>query len=325
MRFLTSILPPNERQEAWRFALKQSSIDLLAFDGDAAHGELVAMTSAHGIRFTLITASAQEIRLDYRQNVPAVWLCLLLDGEIRPAQATESFPAGTLIYGGDKATLHIAMPRMHRLLLAHVPMGLMRRRLPAHLPDQPSLLSRDTAPATLLSELLQSVAANLHEAQRETLAPVEMVLPEFILAAILENAEARILGGAAGRRASMLDRVYQAIEQRLGDPELRLGDVADQFGVSQRYIQKLFETTGDTFGSYVKNRRLERCRDDMMNPHFSNRTISDILFHWGFNDSPSFSRAFRARYGLTPRDFRRLDAERRNRGREQKDRPKGAA
>lgn len=309
LRFLTSILPSEERHDAWRFALKQNSIDLLAFDGGNPLGELVSMTSLHGIRFTRLHASKQEIRLDYRQDVAAVWLGLVLEGEVRVAQSDQVYGPGELAFGGEKATFHVTMPGSHRLLLVHVPMSLMRRRLPAALPAEPSPLPRNNAPANLLADMLLSVAAHLQDAEQETLAPVEMVLPEFILSAVLENAEAQVLGGAVGRRASMLDRVHKAIEKRLGDPELRLGDVAQQFGVSERYIQKLFESTGDSFGSYVKTRRLEHCRDDMIDPRFAGRTISDILFHWGFNDSPSFSRAFRAHFGVTPREFRRAQRE----------------
>lgn len=285
--------------------MKQNSIDLLSFDGDMAHGELVSITSLHGIRFTRIIASSEEIRLDYRQNVAAVWLCLVLGGKVVLPNGTERFGPETLFFGGDRATLHIKMDETHELLIVHVPMPLMRRRFPAPLPEHPSLLSANTAPVTLLADLLQSVAGNLQQADKSMLAPVEMVLPEFILAAILENAEARVLGGAAGRRASFLEQVFRAIEIHLGDPDLRVSDIAKQFGVSQRYIQKLFEGTGESFGSYVKTRRLEHCRADMMNPHYAEKTISDILFQWGFNDSPSFSRAFRARYGITPREFRR--------------------
>ncbi|WP_235915970.1 helix-turn-helix domain-containing protein [Thalassovita mangrovi] len=285
--------------------MKRDSFDLHACDYSDARGERVSMTSPHGIRFTLVSAGAQDILLDYRKGAAAIWLGLVLEGELHSAEGGDVYGPGALLYGGEKTVLHATFPGSHKLLLALVPTALMRRRLPADLPGQPGLLTRDSAPAILLADLLKSVAANLPEASQDMLSPVEMVLPEFILAAVLENAEAKSLGGAAGRRASMLDRVRQAIEMRLEDPDLRLSDVADQFGVSQRYIQKLFETTGDSFGSYVKDRRLEHCRADMSNPNFADKTISDILFHWGFNDSPSFSRAFRARYGVTPRDFRR--------------------
>jgi AraC-like DNA-binding protein len=304
LRFVNSLLPPEERQEAWRFALMQNSIDLLSFDGGKAHGELVSISSLHGIRFTRITASGEEIRLDHRKNVAAIWLCLVLSGEVALLDESERFGPGTLFFGGESATLHIKMDRAHELLIVHIPMPLLRNRLPAPLSERISLLLPNSPPATLLVDLLQSVAANLQQTSKAMLAPVEMVLPEFILAATLENAEARILGGAAGRRASFLEHVFRVIEIRLADPDLRVSDIAKQFRVSQRYIQKLFEGTGESFGSYVKSRRLEQCRADMMNPRLATKTISDILFQWGFNDSPSFSRAFRARYGTTPREFR---------------------
>jgi hypothetical protein len=55
----------------------------------------------------------------------------------------------------------------------------------------------------------------------------------------------------------------------------------------------------------VKVRRLERCRLDLRSPLHVQKSISDILFQWGFNDSASFSRAFREQYGVSPREYRK--------------------
>jgi AraC-like DNA-binding protein len=113
------------------------------------------------------------------------------------------------------------------------------------------------------------------------------------------------MGGAAGLRAALLERIFQTIEMRLADPNLNYQQVASEHGISPRYLQKLFESTDDSFGHYVKVRRLERCRLDLRSPLHVQKSISDILFQWGFNDSASFSRAFREQYGVSPREYRK--------------------
>ena len=153
--------------------------------------------------------------------------------------------------------------------------------------------------------MLRAVASAIGDVTTDQMRPVELGLPEFLIAALLDNAPPRSLGGAAGMRAALLERIFQTIEMRLSDPELNLQQIASEHGVSPRYLQKLFESVDDSFGHFVKLRRLERCRLDLRSPLHAQKSISDILFQWGFNDSASFSRAFREQYNVSPREYRK--------------------
>jgi AraC-like DNA-binding protein len=75
-------------------------------------------------------------------------------------------------------------------------------------------------------------------------------------------------------------------------------------GLSTRYVQKLFKGTGSTFGEYIKARRLERCRTDLSNRALAHFSIAELCYRWGFNDAANFSRAFTARFGLSPKAYR---------------------
>ena len=39
-------------------------------------------------------------------------------------------------------------------------------------------------------------------------------------------------------------------------------------------------------------------------PALHHRSVSDIAFSWGFNDAAHFSRAFKERFRVTPKEFR---------------------
>jgi AraC-like DNA-binding protein len=132
-----------------------------------------------------------------------------------------------------------------------------------------------------------------------------LALTEFLAICLVEGgATADMLGSGPGAPTAHLQRLCQTIETLLPDPDLSLRRVADEEGVSPRYVQKLFASADETFSHYLRTRRLERCRTDLSSPQHARLSISEICFRWGFNGSAHFSRAFRDQYGLSPREFR---------------------
>jgi AraC family transcriptional activator of tynA and feaB len=100
-----------------------------------------------------------------------------------------------------------------------------------------------------------------------------------------------------------LVRVKLWIETHLGE-KLSAGDIASQFRLSVRHVNRLFQREGSSLMDHVWQRRLARCHHDLINPAMRHRSISAIAFAAGFNDLSHFSRAYRARYGCAPRDTR---------------------
>jgi len=94
------------------------------------------------------------------------------------------------------------------------------------------------------------------------------------------------------------------IDRHLDDPELSVARIAHAFGLSTRSVHKLFEGEAHTVARAIWDRRLERCRDEMVDPSLAGRSITEIAHLWGFSDSQHFSRAFKQRFGLPPRLYR---------------------
>lgn len=107
-------------------------------------------------------------------------------------------------------------------------------------------------------------------------------------------------------QASTLRRIQEYIEQRLDDEDLSPDLVARTHSVSVRYLNKLFEREGISVAKWIRMRRLERCRQDLENPDYAGRSISEIAYNHGFRNISSFNRAFRARFGLSPRALRNV-------------------
>ncbi|HTN14338.1 MAG TPA: acetamidase/formamidase family protein [Sphingomonadaceae bacterium] len=307
MRFTTNAYPKEQRYDAWRFALKRASLALEAADEAILYGELIQFSSDVGIQFVRLVGTAQEYTVDFREEPGSLWLAVLLDGACLARSGTETitFNDGDMICGRGESPVSLQFTGDHRMLLLKIPAKSLDQRLKAPLPEKPRRLSSDAGAGRVLSSMLRSVGDMTTDVPDEGLRPVELALPEFLLAALLSDAPPRALGGAAGMRAALLERIFQTIEMRLSDPHLNYQQVASEHGISPRYLQKLFESIDDSFGHYVKVRRLERCRLDLRSPLHTQKSISDILFQWGFNDSASFSRAFREQYGISPREYRK--------------------
>jgi AraC-like DNA-binding protein len=56
---------------------------------------------------------------------------------------------------------------------------------------------------------------------------------------------------------------------------------------------------------WIRDRRLERCRRDLLDPALRHETILSIATRWGITSSAHFSRVYRQNYGRTPREERR--------------------
>jgi AraC-like DNA-binding protein len=106
------------------------------------------------------------------------------------------------------------------------------------------------------------------------------------------------------RRRALLASVQSFIDRRLPDPELSPSMIAAAHHISLRYLHMLFETQPTTVTGWIRQRRLEQCRRDMLDPALSDWSVSAIAMRWGLTDASHFSHMFRAAYGLPPAEYR---------------------
>lgn len=105
-------------------------------------------------------------------------------------------------------------------------------------------------------------------------------------------------------RSALLYRFKNYILTHLRDPELSMPRAAAAVGISPRYASDLMAAEQTSFRSYVQMQRLEHCKRDLSDPAQAARQISDVAFAWGFNDLAHFSRIFKQRFGVSPREWR---------------------
>jgi AraC-like DNA-binding protein len=101
-----------------------------------------------------------------------------------------------------------------------------------------------------------------------------------------------------------MTNVKAYIDEHLGDPALGLESVARAHYVSTRYVQKLFAADGVPVSDWIRHRRLEACRRDLVDPALAHETIGELGRRWALSNPAHFSRIFREAYGCTPSEFR---------------------
>ena len=103
-------------------------------------------------------------------------------------------------------------------------------------------------------------------------------------------------------------QVKRFVEARLQDSDLAVGSIALSMQISARHLHRIFSDEEEGLGEYILRRRLEECARRFRTPLWQSRTITEIAMDWGFSSMAHFSRAFKARFGVSPTDFRRAHA-----------------
>ncbi|MFD7011243.1 helix-turn-helix domain-containing protein [Rhodococcus jostii] len=101
---------------------------------------------------------------------------------------------------------------------------------------------------------------------------------------------------------TLLVQAKTFIDANLSNPDLNPDLVAAAVHVSTRYLHKLFSADGEPVARWIRHRRLEQCRRDLSG-HTAVPSVSAVGNKWGLPDAAHFSRAFKARFAMSPAEF----------------------
>jgi len=98
-----------------------------------------------------------------------------------------------------------------------------------------------------------------------------------------------------------IQKTLDYLEAQIGE-EISIDELAEMAGLSPFYYQRLFSRlVKKPVREYCKLRRLARACEALPN---RNKRILDIALDHGFGSHETFTRAFKAAYGMTPEEYR---------------------
>jgi len=310
----TTALPERDQFSYWREVLCEAYVALNPTR--TSNGVFTGTVKAHplsSINVTTISSVQQKI---YRgpseiSKMPAevYFLNLQVKGQCRMSQGGRE----AIVEPGDFAIVDSTEPYLNDYFSDEweqhsfrIPQHLLRPRLQAPQRSCAVRIAGDSGIGKVVVDYLMSVARNTTQSSTEA-AVLGSSLIDLVALSLGATVNAQDAGKANARKA-MYSSIINHIAMNATDPDLSPAKVATHFHLSTRYLHKILEDGGQSFGRILLDKRLERCALDLQSGN--GRSISEIGLRWGFNDLSHFSRTFRQRFGMTPREYKCEHAER---------------
>ena len=271
----------------------------------------ISRVDAIPVQISLVTATRHTVlRLASHIALSTDDLCfvnLQLEGLGRTTQRDhEQISApGDLAVADTTEPFEIANCHNFKLFCFAVP----RRLLPKGLLDRPRLdLSRTETGRALSKTLAGYAELCLSDCQR----PKTSALIGTHVIDLISHAPEILTDMSAERMhiPVLLSMMLDHVDRHSDDPELGAATLAARFRCSERYVHRLFATTGRSVSEHVNEKRIAACTRGLLDHNSAHRTIAESAFAAGFRDISHFNRLFKRCNGLAPREFRRVTAAR---------------
>jgi AraC-like DNA-binding protein len=309
--FSTAGLDPRRKIEYWNDAacasftpIVSDPLDLRNFSGKLSRTKLGDM------RLAEVYSDAQTVRHlrshVARSRAAMFFLHMQLEGESVNRQDGREARLGP----GDFTLCDTTRPyemlfeTANRMFVVGIPDTVLRR----HLACPESVVAVPMRGDSGLSGLLSHFLRDFWSRCRDDFDPA--VAPRITRAILdLMSSAYTVLPQSHSDRSSLATahriRIVNYIEAHLGDPDLTPMRVAAACKMTPRYLHHLFSNESETVARYILRRRLEECSRALTVAAQRGRTVTSVAFDYGFNSPTHFGRVFRARFGTTPREYRR--------------------
>jgi AraC-like DNA-binding protein len=262
----------------------------------------------HLARLVCAKAVIERADASHVQKGAAGYLLMLQvkgEAEVSHYGNTITLEAGDFVLCDSAAPLKIRFDDAVETLFLRVATATLKE----HLPSPECFCGRALRTNEGLTAAAAAMALNLfgrleaglssHYQDRVARHLLDIVATAYALAFDTPTSRSSIVSGRCAA-------VKLFIEEHLRDPDLTPCSIATRMKLSSRYLRMIFASENETVSAYILRRRLEQCARQIADPAWRGHSMTEIAFGWGFNSAPHFTRTFRDRFGLPPREYRRL-------------------
>ena len=313
--FNTDDLPATDRFDVWRHHMTQAPTPMDATSDQIAsfhvyqrdlHLDTVRVWKM-GLRSLAVHRTPRLIR---RSDPEAYNLCLIRSGSLeRSWDAQEAIYSPYDIHVNDSSRPFDIQAPGGRGLVTSVGVDIPKKllTLPRRHADRMAglRLSGREGIGALLSGFLVQLTENPGGYSASDEPRLALALGDLVSALFAHTLETENTLVPESRGRSLSLRIRAFIHEHLHEPQLTPGAIAAAHHISLGYLHRLFQEDGITVAAWIREQRLERTRRDLTDLALSAVPIHLIAARWAFSHPAAFSRAFRATYGIAPRDYRR--------------------
>lgn len=310
----TEDLPPDERFPYWQEMIQRSTAPYdIRSDHATGFRAYLRTTQLSGLHLSLLSQQALEARRTprlIRRSDPEVYMVGLnfrggvemsqarsgvniCPGDLVVHESSRSFHTATRPGEGLSGGMALTIPRT----LLPLPEREIRKLLLVPLPGRDGL-------GQMLGRFLLQILRDPGQYRAQDRARLATVALDLLVAKLAHELETDTCMPSPAAHKACLLRIYAFIDQNLGDPALTPSAVAAAHHLSTRTLHRIFRHEGTTVAAWIRTRRLEQCRRDLLDQRLRNRPIHAIAARWGFRDAAHFSRAFKTAYDTSPETYR---------------------
>jgi AraC-like DNA-binding protein len=302
----TDSVPRHRRHDYWR-AIRESvfgdrcrieSAPATPFRASLSlvrHGALV-LADCHG--------SPSRVLRDGCAEAGSVAVLMQRKGEcrLRHDRGEMLLPAGHFCLFPADAVAELELPNVYRQYSLRVPASLASGRFSDWRQSAYSPMSSEDGAAGLFLDLVQGLQRHAESSSRSCCTEALDAMLGLLGVALSERTDAPQLPPEPRMASYHKARIRHFVLEHLADPDLDVARIAEAVRLSPRYLHRLFADEPMRLMHWIWSERLERCLNALTRRDGTPSSVSAVAYTWGFNDAAHFSRAFRKRYGVCPRD-----------------------
>lgn len=260
---------------------------------------ITKMSLGHlGLETTPQTIRHQKNRSDN------VFISLVLDGSVKVDQNGRSTidKAGDLGVRDQMTSWRIEYDGQTEMVAIELPRHRLESVLGPARHFSGMTVKGDLPSATLARSFLCNLMRLGDQLAPDAAERMAMIGTDLIVASI---AERMALDTPRSLQATMTVQQAKAyIDAHLSDPGLNSSQIAAAVRVSVRSLQERFRERGRDVATWIWERRLETAAQRLSDPACLHQPIGLLAYGCGFTNQAHFSRRFRDRFGMSPREYR---------------------